>query len=193
MDGERERGIKAGAGERGLPERDPVAALQRLTEALADHLAGGGLVLVEEVAKGEAGEQRVGDRAGADAEGNQKVLSAARVFHVAGLPLGAAVAGAGVGLREEDEGALGAGVSLGDAARDGAGEILVLEPVGVPLLGQRAGEPACPGPVGSGEADEEVALAIRGVGHLGCRYGGGEYLLSVAPYHDWRQREAEQE
>src|SRR3954454_23166286 len=75
------------------------------------------------------------------------------------------------------------GLLLGDAAREGATEVLVLEPVGVACLGQRAGEPAGPGPVGAGEADEEVALGVRGVGHSGCRWARVVASSPAAPYY----------
>ena len=119
-DGEGGRGRRAG--ETAVAERDAVAGLDGLAQAAEDQLAGGGLGLVEEVVEGEAGEQRVADGAGAGAEGDEEVLRTARVLRVAGLPLGAAPAGAGVGVGEEEDGALGALVRLDDAARDGAGK-----------------------------------------------------------------------
>src|SRR3954470_17251983 len=84
-------------------------------------------------------------------------------------------------IREHGEGAIGLLVSAVHVLDEVAAEVPVLEPDRAASLLQHPGDPGCPGTISLVEANKEIALTGRAIGH-GCT------LSQISPpriSHSW--------
>jgi hypothetical protein len=141
---------------------EPADALQQLLLRLR-------LLAADQVLVDDLRQQALG-LAGTHADRDQPVVHARGVSGEGGNPFRGGEARGEVVGREDGDGVarlLDRPIHLEDEV---ALEIPVLEDGRVAGLLERPGDPGRPVAVGPGEADEEVALAVRGVSHPGCRW-----------------------
>ena len=145
-------------------------------------VACGSLAAADEVDIDDLGQQAL-ELTRAHPHRDQQVVLAGGILGEAGGPLGGGKAGGEIVGREDGDGAARLRVRLVHLEDEVALEVPVLEEDRVALLFQHPGDPGRPGAVSLVEADEEIALVVRRIGHASRHDDRRTSLSRKAPYH----------